>query len=241
MQTSGWYFGSARMTDIWFIRHGESESNAGLRTGATMRIALTPRGQAQAQAIAAAFKRAPDLIVASPYRRAIDTAQPLRDRFPTARYEEWPIHECVTLSDAQRNDTTPEQRRPLIAAYWERCDPHYIDGAGAESFVQLIERAATFLDRLRRIDGRFVAIVGHGLFTRTVLWVHLAAPAVLDAQQMRTYRGFLSGFRIPNASIIKVYRNSQRELLFAAPSITHLPRDLREIDRPVAMPRPQED
>ena len=229
------------MPNIWLIRHGESKSNAGLRTGATMQIALTLRGQAQAQAIAAAFERAPDLIVASSYRRAIDTAQPLRDRFPAVRYEEWPIHECVTLADIRRNDTTPEQRRPLITAYWERCDPHYIDGAGAESFIQLIERAATFLDRLRQLDGAFVAIVGHGLFTRTALWVHLAAPTVLDAQHMRAYRSFLSGFRIPNASIIKVYCNSQRELLFGAPSLEHLPENLRQVEQPVAAPRPQED
>jgi len=229
------------MPNIWLIRHGESESNAGLRTGSTMRIALTLRGQAQAQAIAAAFSRAPDLIVASSYRRAVDTAQPLRYRFPAVPYEEWPIHECVTLADFRRNDTTPEQRRPLIAAYWERCDPHYVDGAGAESFVQLIERAAAFLNRLQQLDRMFVAIVGHGLFTRTALWVHLAAPTILDAQQMRAYRSFLSGFRIPNASIIKVYCNSQCELLFGAPSVEHLPENLRQVEQSVAVPRAQED
>jgi 2,3-bisphosphoglycerate-dependent phosphoglycerate mutase len=229
------------MSEIWFIRHGESESNAGLRTGATMQIALTPRGRAQAQAVAAAFERAPDLIVASSYRRAIDTAQTLRERFPAVPYEEWPIHECVTLADVRRNDTTPEQRRPLIAAYWERCDPRYVDGAGAESFVQLIERAAGFLGRLQQLDHLFVAIVGHGLFTRTALWVHLAAPTLLDAQQMRAYRSFLSGFRVSNASIIKVYRNPQCELLFGAPSVAHLPEHLREIEQPVAVRGPQED
>jgi len=229
------------MPNIWLIRHGESESNAGLPTGATGQIALTPRGLAQAQAIAAAFDRAPDLIVASSYRRAIETAELLRDRFPAVPYQEWPIHECVTLADFRRNDTTPEQRRPLLAAYWERCDPHYIDGAGAESFVQLIERAAAFLDRLQQLHDVFVAIVGHGLFTRTALWIHLAAPTVLGAQQMRAYRSFLSGFRIPNASIIKVYCNSRHELLFGAPSVAHLPEHLREIEQPVVLRRPQED
>src|SRR5690242_8097449 len=114
------------ISQIWLIRHGESESNAGMRTGATAHIPLTTRGEAQAHAVAAAFDRAPGLIVASSYRRAADTARPLRDRFPDARFEEWPIHECATLADARRNGTTPEQRRPLIAAYWERCDPEYV-------------------------------------------------------------------------------------------------------------------
>ena len=229
------------MSKIWLIRHGESESNAGARTGRTSHISLTPRGEAQARAVAASFERAPDLIVASSYRRALDTAQPLRERFPAVRFEEWPIHECAPLSDARRHDTIPEERRPLIAAYWERCDPEYVDGDGAESFVQLVERAHDFLERLRRLDAAFVAIIGHGLFIRTVLWVHFAAPSIPDAQQMRAYRSFLSGFRIHNGSIIEVHRGPRRELFFGAPSVAHLPEELRPGEQPAMAARPQED
>lgn len=229
------------MSEFWLIRHGESDSNAGLPTGATDQIGLTARGQAQAQALAAAFDRAPDLIVASSYRRAIDTAQPLRARFLQAQYAEWPIHECVTLAHARRLDTTPEQRRPLLAAYWERCDPHYVDGDGAESFAQLVDRARGFLDRLRRLDAGFAAIVGHGLFTRTVLWVHFTAPGTVDAAQMRAYRSFLSGFRIPNASIAEVYRTLRGGLLFGPPSVAHLPAALRPSSPAALAAKPQED
>lgn len=229
------------MNEFWLIRHGESLSNAGLPTGATDQIALTERGQAQAQALVAAFDRAPDLIVASSYRRAIETARPLRARFPQAQYAEWPIHECATLSDANRLDTTPEQRRPLIAAYWDRCDPHHVDGAGAESFVQLVERARGVLDRLRQLDAGFAAIVGHGLFTRTLLWVHFTAPSTIDAERMRSYRAFLAGFRIPNASIAEVYRNSRGGLLFGAPSVAHLPAELRPAGQAALAAKPQED
>src|SRR4051812_43055625 len=63
------------MTEIWLIRHGESESNAGLPTSDTAKIALTPRGFAQAECIVAAFTRPPSLIVTSPYLRAIQSAQ----------------------------------------------------------------------------------------------------------------------------------------------------------------------
>jgi len=228
------------MTEFWLIRHGESESNAGLSTGLTAAIGLTPRGHAQAQALAASIDRVPDLIAVSGYRRAIETAAPLRERFPTARDEEWAIHECATLSDANREGTTPVQRRPLVAAYWERCDPDYIDGAGAESFVQLIARADAFYQQLRELDAELAFFVGHGLFTRTLLWLHFARPSTLDAQQMRAYRGFIASFQIPNASVLKVYRNSARELLFGAPSVAHLPPELRPA---VAAPTPrtQED
>ena len=230
------------MSKFWLIRHGESESNAGLSTGPTDQIALTARGRAQAQALPAAFGRAPDLIVASAYRRALETAQPLRARFPQAIYAEWPIHECVTLAHARRLNTTPEQRRPLMASYWERCDPHYVDGDGAESFAQLVERAHSFLERLRHLDAEFAVFVGHGLFTRTLLWLHMAAPATVDAAQMRAYRGFLSGFRIPNASIVEVYRNSRGCLLFGTPSVAHLPPQLRPAAlEPTLASRPHDD
>ena len=225
------------MSEFWLIRHGESESNAGLPTGATDQIELTVRGHAQARALAAAFEHAPDLIIVSSYRRAIDTAAPLRARFPQARCEQWPIHECATLSDASRLNTTLEQRAPLVAAYWQRCDPHFVDGAGAESFAEVVARARSVLDRLRRLEAGFVAIVGHGLFTRTLLWVALVAPDAVDAQHMRAYHVFIAGFRIPNASLSTVYRNSARELLFGAPGVAHPPPELRPAAAPEARPQ----
>lgn len=228
------------MTTIWLIRHGESEANAGLPTGATAGIGLTPLGQAQAAAVAASFTRPPDLIVSSHYRRTIESAAPTRARFPQAPYAQWPIHEVATLSDASRHNTTPAQRAPLIRAYWERADPHYVDGPGAESFVQLVARARDVLDRMRRLDTGFVVLFGHGLFTRALLWVYLAAPATLDTDSMRAYRGFVSSFRVPNASVLEVYRSSAHALLFGTFSVAHLPPALRSSEQPAA-PRPQED
>ncbi|HJZ47324.1 MAG TPA: phosphoglycerate mutase family protein [Roseiflexaceae bacterium] len=81
------------MTEVWFIRHGESESNAGLPTSDTAKIVLTPRGLAQAEAIVKAFTRPPHLIVTSLYLRARQSAQPTIEHFPQARLEEWPVHE----------------------------------------------------------------------------------------------------------------------------------------------------
>src|SRR3954469_24600238 len=136
------------MNEIWLIRHGESESNAGLPTSDTAKIALTPRGFAQAESVVAAFTRPPALIVASPYLRAIQSAQPAIKRFPQARLEEWPVHEYTYLSLASRHGSTLHQRRPLIDAYWERCDPQYVDGDGAESFAALVARAKQALERI---------------------------------------------------------------------------------------------
>jgi broad specificity phosphatase PhoE len=215
------------MTEIWLIRHGESESNAGLPTSDTAKIALTPRGFSQAECIVAAFTRPPSLIVTSPYLRAIQSALPTIERFPQARLEEWPVHEYTYLSLASRHNTTLRGRKPMIDAYWERCDPQYVDGDGAESFVALVARAKQALERIKRLDDDFVVIFSHGLFMRTLLWVLLADPVEIDAAIMRRCRSFMSGFSAPNASVLKLYVNGEREVFFSNFMTAHLPEFLK--------------
>ena len=215
------------MPEIWLIRHGQSESNAGLPTFDTTRIALTLTGIAQAEHVVAAFTRPPSLIVTSPYLRAIQSAQPTIVHFPQARLEEWPVHEYTYLSLASRHNTTLHERKPQIDAYWERCEPQYVDGAGAESFAALVARAKQIMERIKRLDDDFVAIFSHGLFIRTLLWVQLAGSVEIDAAMMRRYRSFISGFSAPNASILKLYINGERELFFGNFITAHLPEFLR--------------
>jgi broad specificity phosphatase PhoE len=149
------------------------------------------------------------------------------ERFPQARLEEWPVHEYTYLSLASRDGTTLHQRRPLIDAYWERCDPQYVDGDGAESFAALVTRARQALERIKHLDDGFVAIFSHGLFIRTLLWVQLAAPVEIDAHAMRRCRSFMHGFSAPNASILKLYVNGERELFFGNFITAHLPEFLK--------------
>jgi broad specificity phosphatase PhoE len=215
------------MSEIWFIRHGQSESNAGLPTSDTRQIALTPKGHAQAECAAAAIARPPSLIVTSPYLRSKQSAALVIERFPQARQEEWQVHEFSSLSLVSRHNSTPESRRPLVDAFWERCDPLYVDGEGAESFVALVERAQATLERLRWLDDDLAVVLTHGLFTRAVLWAALAGPIEIDARAMRRFRGFASGFAVPNASILKLFVNGSRELFFSNFAVDHLPEALR--------------
>ena len=85
------------MTIIWMIRHGESESNAGLVTSEPAAITLTARGRVQAGYVAAAFPSPPALIITSPFERAKETAQPTLSRFPDSAVEEWPIQELSLI------------------------------------------------------------------------------------------------------------------------------------------------
>ncbi len=192
------------MPIVWLIRHGESESNAGLVTADAGSSGLTARGHAEAVAIARLFPTAPALIVTSPYIRTALTAAPLRRRFPATPHEEWPVQEFTYLNAEQRRDTSLQQREPWVAAYWERGDPTYRDGAGAESFADLFARVLAFRARLADLPANPVAVFSHGHFLAAALWTILTEPPAPSAQAMRHFRAFIHGFALPNGGIVKL-------------------------------------
>src|SRR5580693_7632884 len=65
---------------LYLIRHGQSLFNAEKRIQGQTDIALSPFGEKQSQALAAAFRGLPiDALYASPLRRAMQTAAPIAD------------------------------------------------------------------------------------------------------------------------------------------------------------------
>ena len=208
------------MTEVWWIRHGESDSNAGARTANAAAPVLTELGWAQARAVAGAFDRAPDLIVTSPFVRTKQTAQPLLERFPEVRQEEWPVQEFTELSYANRNNTSGLERLPQLEEYWSRLDPDYLDGEGAETFRDLIGRVEETLKRMREQQG-FTVIFGHGLFMRAMLWWMLAQPERLDGAAMRRYALFHDSLWIPNCAIVRMQLIDGRWFL-SPPDVGHL-------------------
>lgn len=195
------------MSTIWFIRHGESEANAGLPSADPSSIPLTPLGREQAKRIALAFTFPPDRIVHSPYLRARQTAQPTIDRFPGTACEEWPVHEFTYLSILGGVSTTAE-RRPRVEKFWRRCDPEWVDGEGAESFANLMHRVEGTLQRLEVERPGLTAVFTHSQFIRLLLWMLITntrrVPSV-TTEHMRRARDFLASFELPNGSIMKVW------------------------------------
>ncbi len=173
---------------VQLIRHAESAANAGLPTTSPGAIPLTDLGNLQAEKLAASITQAPDLIISSPFERALHTARPTALRFPEVPKEVWQIEEFTYLSPGRFAGTTQADRRPAADDYWRKADAMAVDGPGAESFAQLLMRAQSMLDRLSGLDLKHVAVFSHGQFIRAVAWLIKHGDTAGQPEQMREFR-----------------------------------------------------
>jgi len=201
------------MQTIFLIRHGESESSQGSRTKDPMNIMLTSQGIEQAGHIAAflqALSLPLDLIVTSPYLRTLQTAGPTLAVFRATPRQEWAVEEFTYLSSIHQIDSTIEERRPLVDAFWQRNDPFYVDGPGSESFAQFIERVQAFRRQVENLADKTIAVFSHEQFINAVLWSVKYSPGELSPKTMRGFRDFLNQHPIRNGAIVEVrIRNQQ--------------------------------
>ena len=245
------------MTEFWFIRHGESESNAGLASKSDQDTPLTRRGLLQAQHIADHLSGAPDLFVISPYLRAIQTAEKTLSKFPDTPQETWLIQEFSYLSHELYHNTTSNQRGALSRTFFKRADPDLVLGDGGESFNQFIQRIVSCLAQLSRSDKELIILFGHGWFMRATLWhlltTHYKAdkrktfmnkiqntlpslPLILKifsfseklkVKKMFSFLLFSAGVQIPNGGIMKLKFSSQEFDLIGF-ELDHMPENLIE-------------
>ncbi|MBD8591991.1 MULTISPECIES: histidine phosphatase family protein [unclassified Pseudomonas] len=155
---------------VRLVRHAQSAANAGLATTSPDSIPLTELGHSQAHTLAGSIKSEPDLIIASPFERAIHTALPTAKRFPDTPFEIWAVEEFTYLSPGRLAGTTQADRKPLADGYWQTGDMELIDGPGAGSFIELLQRAKVMLDRLAAAEANQILAFSHGQFIRAVAW-----------------------------------------------------------------------
>ncbi len=197
-------------TVLW-VRHGESEANAGLATPDAWTTPLTPEGHRQSLAVAAAIRQRPRLVVHSSMTRARQTAEPTLARWPVLGAEEWPVQEFTFLSGARYSHTTQAERQEGVRSYWERLDPHFVDGPGAESFAAFMGRVDATLARLARVEQRPtdgpVVVFTHGRFIRGVL-MRTREPVQTPVEVlMRRAHEMMTAVSIPNAVILPMRRD----------------------------------
>jgi 2,3-bisphosphoglycerate-dependent phosphoglycerate mutase len=195
------------MRTVLLMRHGESESNVGLPTSSPTTVILTELGKEQAKCIAQYLKShfSLDLIVTSSYQRAKHTADPTKLFFRSIPEKEWPVHEFTYLSSMHGEISTVHDRRPLVDAYWEICDPFYIDGPGSESFEQFLERVHQVLMYLKSTEEySTIAIFSHEQFICALLWLSQRDSVNLSQETMQEFKDFLSAKSLVNGAIVHV-------------------------------------
>lgn len=155
--------------EIYIVRHGESEGNAGLPSQNHREIPLTEKGKAQAKEVPQQLPWEPELIVISPFLRARQTARPTLDKYPNTAVEVWPeVREFTYIMPKKCTGTTTAQRRPWVEAYWTQLNPFYIDGEGAESFFELVYRARETLRRIQNSSKQRILIFSHEQFIKVL-------------------------------------------------------------------------
>jgi 2,3-bisphosphoglycerate-dependent phosphoglycerate mutase len=187
-----------------YVRHAQSESNAGGKTTLSKDIPLTELGKLQAQARAQSITREPDLIIHSPYIRTSQMVGYLKGVYPQAPVQEWPIEEFTYL-DPMRwpQRSTREQRLGAINEYWMRLDPWYKDGPRAESFVDMITRVYRSLSNLEarfKAGDRYIVSYGHGQFMGALrMIVECSHPEAEPREFIYFFREAQQREPIPNA------------------------------------------
>jgi probable phosphoglycerate mutase len=189
---------------VIFVRHGESTGNVGIPSFNLSQMSLTERGRAQADDVAASWQTAPTLIATSPYLRALQTAYPTEQRYPTAPVEVLPMEEFTYLEPSRWNGTTREQRLPIIEAYWDRGDPSFCDGPGAENFEHLLGRVDRTLARLSSLPpDALVYAFSHGQFIQAMRML-LLHPQWSAKEKMANFWAFNTQHPVLNVDKVEV-------------------------------------
>jgi broad specificity phosphatase PhoE len=161
------------MTEILFVRHGQTHANAAGYWQGWSDPSLDVIGQAQAEAVArrlAAEQGQIKALYTSPLRRALETAQAIEKRLaltPQALEQLKEIHfgelEGISLTEMER-------RFPELYARWQDKEDMTFQWPGGERRGDFFARATEACELIRaRHRGEKIVIVAHGGTIRACL------------------------------------------------------------------------
>jgi 2,3-bisphosphoglycerate-dependent phosphoglycerate mutase len=173
-------------TRVVLLRHAET-ANPLIFHGAESNVGLSERGRRQAAAIAPLLAaHAPQVLVSSAMRRAVETATPIARACGLELRMEPELHErrVGTLSG------TPTRRRegvwPDTLRRWLAGDTAYAP-PGAESFDDIRRRVLPVWQRLtNEHEGQTLVIVAHGIVCRVLLLSLLPGYSIRDWHRIGT-------------------------------------------------------
>ena len=201
------------------VRHGESEGNAAGVLQGLLDFGLTPLGRAQADALTERLKSEQiDRLIASPLRRAADTANIVAEGTGQEiiwddALKEYDIGEASGLTGAQMRE-----KYPTSAEAYVRGDHHRFPGEeGRDVFHARID---AFVQRIRQEPGTTL-VIAHGGVVAAMCYNVLG----LDPKR----RGM---FSIANCSITEVQEDRRGQLVLHRQNDScHLEGIVTEVDR----------
>ncbi|HEX3292417.1 MAG TPA: histidine phosphatase family protein [Solirubrobacterales bacterium] len=218
---------------VYFVRHGESASNAapgGMALPLDRGDRLTERGFEQARAVAERLGDAgATRVLASPLRRARETAEVIAERLGLEITEVEELRE-LRESDGFGELSLPHQRlrrwSEWMAEHGDDPDHSY---RGGESFNEITERVRGLQARLVSDAVESTIAVSHGIFMRFFLMEVLFAGAFRPAQvrdlwQLASVNCGVCGFDYLDPDLAATYaRRPWRCLSWMAPAPTRAP------------------
>ncbi|MEV5407520.1 bifunctional RNase H/acid phosphatase [Thermopolyspora sp. NPDC052614] len=165
-------------TSLLLLRHGETPLSVDKRFSGTGDPVLTAKGVAQAEAAAVRLSREPyriDVIVTSPLKRALQTAEAVAARTGREVVVEEGLRETDFGSWEGHTFAEIQRRWPDHLTAW-LADPS-VAPPGGESFQQTAERVEAAVSRLiAKYPGRTILTVSHVTPIKTILRLALLAP-----------------------------------------------------------------
>ncbi len=157
------------MKKVYFVRHGESEGNAGpIRQTAT--TALSEKGRVQASFVAERCSRIPfEIMICSSMKRAKETADIILSKISK------PIEYSDLFVERRRSSEVLGQPKdtPLALKVEDEINKNFhlpnFRFSDEENFEDLKRRAMSALDYLEKRPEETILIVTHGFFMRIII------------------------------------------------------------------------
>jgi len=201
------------VTRLFFIRHAETEWNAGRIFQGHLDSSLTARGKAQAEALAARLSsEGIQAIYSSDLGRSMRTAEPLAARLGLAINPRRDLREIDCGEWTGKCYEEVHEKWPLDHGNW-RYRPHIHRMPGGESVLQVQQRGLRFLDEIYNLHfGKTICAITHNTVLLAVI-IHL---------QGRPLSDIWHGTRQPNCALNLIeFRDGNPELALVGDA-THL-------------------
>lgn len=158
------------MTELWLVRHGQTDWNVAGRYQGQRDIPLNAEGLAQAAALAAGLDgQRFAAIYSSDLMRARQTADAL------SAHTGLPVQLDARLREIHQGEWEGQYIREVVAVnprarHDALVDPSQARAPGGESVLQVLERVSAAADEIAaRHSGKRVLVVSHGLALATLI------------------------------------------------------------------------